>query len=232
MENENKNTTEVNNETTEATEVLENKEIKSNKKRCPNCQALVVETQAFCPECGTSLKKACDKCGMELIEGQAFCSKCGAKVAGTQLIDSPSSLNQFNNNVANQQNKKKNIPIIAACAGVAIVAVVLYFTKFGVGMDFNKEFKNIANETWCEIASDGSFMYIDTNPFDIEDDNEADAIEAIEQINKKLGFSDSVYQKMMQTRSLDGRVSEENDKYEISWTFHPDIGMEVMYEKK
>lgn len=232
MENENKNTTEVNNDNIDATEVVENKEVKSNKKRCPNCQALVAETQAFCPECGTSLKKACDKCGVELMDGQEFCGKCGTKVDGTQLIDSPSYINQFNNNVVNQQNKKKNNPIIAACAGVVIVAVVLYFTKFGVGMDFNKEFTNIANETWCEIASDGSYMSIDTNPLDIDDYYEADAVDAIEKINKKLGFSDSVYQKMMQTRSLDGRVSEENDKYGISWTYHPDNGMEVMYEKK
>jgi len=51
-------------------------------------------------------------------------------------------------------------------------------------------------------------------------------------MNTKLGFSDAVYRKMLQTSALMGRQSEENSKYRVSWTYHPDSGLEVMYEKK
>ena len=37
---------------------------------------------------------------------------------------------------------------------------------------------------------------------------------------------------MGETRSMDGRQSDENDKYKVTWTYHPDKGLEVMYEKK
>lgn len=202
------------------------------ENRCPNCQALLGEGKTFCPECGTPLKKLCQKCGAELQKGQAFCSKCGQRADGAIDANASSAINQFNTNVAVQQQKNKRIPVIIGGVCVAIVAVVLLFGKIGGSINFEKEFAEIADESWCVIASDGSYMSIDTNPLDIDDYYGSEAVNAIEEINKTLGFSDSVYKKMMQTRSLDGRVSEENDKFKVSWTYHPDDGMEVMYEKK
>lgn len=201
------------------------------ENRCPNCQALLGEDQTFCTECGTPLKVLCQKCGAELQEGHFFCSKCGQRADGALDANASSAINQFNTNVAAQQQKNKCIPVIIGGVCVAIVAMVLLFGKVGGGINFEKEFADIADESWCDIASDGSYMTIDTNPLNIDDYYGSDAIAAIEEINKKLGFSDSVYQKMMQTRSLDGRISEENDKFKVSWTYHPDNGMEVMYEK-
>ncbi len=29
-----------------------------------------------------------------------------------------------------------------------------------------------------------------------------------------------------------GQQSEENKKFRVSWTYHPDRGLEVLYEKK
>ena len=37
---------------------------------------------------------------------------------------------------------------------------------------------------------------------------------------------------MMKTTALMGRQSAETDKYKVSWTYHPDNGLEVTYEKK
>lgn len=58
------------------------------------------------------------------------------------------------------------------------------------------------------------------------------ALEAIKYANKQLGFNGFLYSKMMETTALMGRQSEENDKYKVSWTYHPDEGLEVTYEKK
>lgn len=227
MENENNVMHEITNESVEN----ESKQ-PTTENRCPKCQALIVEGLAFCPECGTPLKKLCQKCGTELQDGQTFCANCGQRISGTIDATASSAINQFNTNVAVQQQKNKRIPIIIGGVCLAIIVIVLLFGKADSGIDFEKEFANIADKSWCEIASDGSYMTIDTNPLDIDDYYGSDAVDAVKEINKKLGFSDSVYQKMMQTRSLDGRVSEENDKFKVSWTYHPDDGMEVMYEKK
>ena len=33
-------------------------------------------------------------------------------------------------------------------------------------------------------------------------------------------------------RGSSGRQSSENEKYKVSWTYHPDDGLKVTYEKK
>lgn len=235
MENENK----VVPETTvnEATENETKQPVAEN--RCPNCQALLGEGQTFCPECGTPLKKLCQRCGAKLQEGQAFCDKCGQRADGTIDANTNSAINQFNTNVSVQQQKNKRIPIIIGGVCVAVVAVALIFGKVGGGVDFEKKFAYIAEESWCDIASDGSYMKLDTNPDDVDSDSykfDYDvfiaANEAIENVNKELGFSDSLNEKMNTTTWSQGKQTDENDKFKVTWTYHPDKGLEVMYEKK
>lgn len=63
-------------------------------------------------------------------------------------------------------------------------------------------------------------------------DVQKNALDAIKYANEELGFNGSVYSQMMNTTALMGRQSAENDKYRVSWTYHPDDGLEVTYEKK
>lgn len=101
------------------------------------------------------------------------------------------------------------------------------------GPDFSEIFETYCGDNlWAEIAVDDSYFSIDTNPFDIEDYTNYDALDSIEQVNRALGFGDSLYQKMLQTRSLDGRPTQSNEYVTVSWTYHPDHGLQVMYEKK
>ena len=214
------------------------------EKRCPNCQALLTPGQLFCPECGTSLKKVCRRCGAELQEGQMFCSNCGNRVdmmpnmpngsnGGAARSAVSSAVGSINNNMAALKKKNKYMPLIIA--GVCIAVILLFFIFKGLlggGNSFESKFSDIQQETWCTIASDGSYMTIDTNPSNIDDYYSSSAVSAVERVNRELGFSDSVMSKMRQTRALDGRQSDENDKYKVSWTYHPDQGLEVTYEKK
>ena len=99
----------------------------------------------------------------------------------------------------------------------------------------------LANNSW---AADGSEMNMDTNWYDKDPDDMTyyeynfyteqldDTLNGIKWMNKKLGFSSSVYDDMMETNSLMGRQSASNDKYKVSWTYHPSKGLEVKYEKK
>lgn len=105
--------------------------------------------------------------------------------------------------------------------------------------NFKELFSSYSSKEWCEIASDGSYMKVDTNPDDEDGDSWYLFIDAftegnefIEQANLKLGFSAALTAKMNETTWSMGRQTDENDNYKVSYTYHPDKGLEVLYELK
>jgi ribosomal protein L40E len=105
--------------------------------------------------------------------------------------------------------------------------------------DFKELYASYDSKDWCDIASDGSFMTVDTNPNDDPGDDVwayidayLDANDFIEKVNIELGFTAALDEKMGKTSWSMGRQTQENDNYIVSWTYHPDKGLEVMYEVK
>lgn len=86
--------------------------------------------------------------------------------------------------------------------------------------------------SFAEVANDGSYLSIDTNSLDIDDYVDFEALQAIEDVNEALGLPESVINRMKQTRALDGFQSYETDELDISWTYHPDKGLNVSYALK
>ena len=90
--------------------------------------------------------------------------------------------------------------------------------------------------------SGDDYFIIDTFPYEngtnkifidmIAPETQRKTLEAIKYVNERLGFNGSLYNRMTSTTALMGRQSEENRKYKVSWTYHPDKGLEVTYEKK
>ncbi len=105
--------------------------------------------------------------------------------------------------------------------------------------NFKELYSSYGLNDWCEIASDGSYMTVDTNPTDADSDDWWEFYDAmtagmdfIEKVNGELGFSAALTEKMNTSTWSMGRQSQENDNYIVSWTYHPDKGLEVMYEVK
>lgn len=102
------------------------------------------------------------------------------------------------------------------------------------GTDLAEVYKTIKGDGfYCTLARDESYMEIDTNPNDEEyylkeDIGAAYVIVA----NEALGLPDSVAMKMSQTRALDGRQTETYGDITVSWTYHPDHGLDMLYEVK
>ena len=133
---------------------------------------------------------------------------------------------------------KKKLAIIAAAAVVVIAILIILLVP--------SKFKRVRSE--CvqiagRITGSGDYFMIDTYPDEYENIDDMmqamlapraqeNAIEAIKYANEELGFNGSVFSKMMQTSALMGRQSEETNKYKVSWTYHPNDGLEVTYEKK
>lgn len=133
-------------------------------------------------------------------------------------------------------SKKKLIVIAAAVAVIAIAVALLIPSKF-------ERVKSECVQIAGRVVGSGNYFMIDTYPDEYENMDSAmvallapsaqeNALEAIQYANDALGFNGSVYSQMMKTTALMGRQSAETDKYKVSWTYHPDNGLEVTYEKK
>lgn len=86
--------------------------------------------------------------------------------------------------------------------------------------------------TYYEVASDESYIKIDTNPYDVEDFYVAEASQLVADVNAALGFPESLYEKMTTTRALDGKQTDESGNFKVTWSYHPNSGLNVLYEKK
>lgn len=180
----------------------------------------------------------CSNCGKRLKEDEAFCSVCGIQretvpQAEKQLADSD------NKNDANKTSKKKIIPILVLVVVVVVIAILICAILFGGNKkeaDFQKVYDEYCSSPWAKIGSDGSYLSIDTNPYDKDDGDYRYlfvANDAIEKINPILGFNDSVYEEMNNTTAMMGKQSANNADNTVtaSWTYHPDNGLEVTYKK-
>ncbi len=81
------------------------------------------------------------------------------------------------------------------------------------------------------VSSDGSYLKVDTNPNDIEGGS-SDYFEALAfiSINTYLDLPSSLNELMEQTSAMDGRQTRTYDNITVSWKYHPDTGLEAMYE--
>ncbi|SMC67414.1 Ig-like domain (group 2) [Oscillospiraceae bacterium] len=98
-----------------------------------------------------------------------------------------------------------------------------------VRYDFNEIYDKYCDSSWATVASDNSYLTIDTNPSDIDDYNNRDAILAIMDVNEALGLPESVWNDMNSIRALDGRISQTYDGITVSYSYHPDHGLLVTY---
>ena len=98
--------------------------------------------------------------------------------------------------------------------------------------DFSSLYNKYCRSSWATLSSDASTLTVDTNPYDIDDYYESAAWDAIEVLNREMGFSDSLLERMGGTRALDGTQTSDNKVVDVSWTYHPDKGLRVVYSLK
>ena len=98
--------------------------------------------------------------------------------------------------------------------------------------DLNAIYRSLGSPYYCDVASDGSYLSVDTNWLDIDDYFDSDAYDAIKSIISQLGLPQSLVAEMGETRALDGRQSADYEHISVSWSYHPDNGLEVMFKVK
>lgn len=129
--------------------------------------------------------------------------------------------------------KKKTLAIIVAIlALVAIVVGVVFVNAKPKGPDFQALYDEYCSEPWAKVANDGSYLAIDTNPSDRKADSNnfiLEADQAIKDINKALGFDESLHERMGRTNALAGMQSETDNGVRVSWDYNTSDGLEVTY---
>lgn len=206
-----------------------------NSNICPNCGAENVSEAVFCEKCGEMLGKSCYciKCGEKIEKGMKFCPKCGKALYKREVL-----INNEREPVENRKVKVNSVKVAATIAaivlivGIIIVSILAYNDK----PNFQKAFEQAGGENvigeWVSVSHDGRSLRIDTNPSNTEDYYESDALVAIRKIHKALQLPDALITKMTGTRAIDGRQTANYDHIVVSWTYHPNYGLEIIYERR
>ena len=176
----------------------------------------------------------CKKCGTKLDANQKFCPSCGNPVNDCeQKVASEENKNSIN---VSKQKKNKIILLTSIVAFVIVVVIVLVLVFGGNRrkVNFSKLYEKYCDPAWSELAEDKSYLSIDTNPNNYDNDGLASpsAYEAVKSINSALGLPESLNKSIEETSSVDGRMTEEYDDLGIIvyWTYHPDKGLEITYK--
>lgn len=174
-------------------------------------------------ETGTKYRiNFCKYCGCAVEQDMLFCPDCGKSLGKAPAV------------VPMKRTASRKWGIALLCALLIAAAVMLLPEREPKKTVFQKAFEAAGGRKlcgeWVTVFEDGSGMKIDTNPADKDDFYDSDAMDTIEKIHEQLELPDSLLEKMLTTRALDGRQSKTTKGIEISWTYHPNQGLEILYE--
>ena len=100
---------------------------------------------------------------------------------------------------------------------------------------FEREVTSTTLPNGYTISSDGSYCTVDSNP---NDDTSLSGkitntaiILSVWKVNKELGLPDYLKDEMASTSYLLGRQTEVFEKISVTWWYHPDRGLNVIYKK-
>ena len=109
------------------------------------------------------------------------------------------------------------------------VAPALY--KKGTAPDF-KLFYELYSDITVSVAEDGSYMTVDNNPLNMKSGSimfSDTGLNHVKLTNKALELPDWLYKVMVNTRAIDGRQKEIFEDVTVTWSYHPNQGLEVIY---
>lgn len=223
-------------------------------KFCSKCGAQLADDAAFCPKCGTpcptspaqpeptfSAPAPLDVPPEDLLSSESLPPLEGESEVMPTGEAAPAAGKKSFLDAIKAWSKKKKI-IVGSVAALLVVAAVASFALL-----YKSEFEQVSDE--CVqiagmITGDGKTSFsLDTSPDDyanmdpnvaalLQSGTQEKVLKAIKHANTALGFDSGLYNQMLKTNALMGRQTEENDKYKVAWSYHPDDGLEVTYSKK
>lgn len=90
-------------------------------------------------------------------------------------------------------------------------------------------YKEFGLNSCYTLGSDKSYLQVDTNPYDIDDYYNATYLEILKSAITALKLPDYIYQRMLKTTAMQGRQEVTANGITVSWTYHPNKGLEAMF---
>lgn len=91
-------------------------------------------------------------------------------------------------------------------------------------------YRRYCRSLWAKSAADGSFLRINTHPYERADIIDFTAYEAISDVNKQLGLPTSLFAEMKKARTADGIQTKRFDSVTVRWYCQIKRGLNVLYE--
>lgn len=100
---------------------------------------------------------------------------------------------------------------------------------YAVRREYEDEFLTEMNAC-MKLAGDNSYVRIDTNPYNISDYYNAVYELILLTFNEEIDLPYYIEEEMNRTSALDGTRTEKFGDIEVSWKYHPNRGLDVMYK--
>ena len=148
------------------------------------------------------------------------------------------------NSDSNKDNRIANDSEAATTSAITTTAPTETTVSEKKGVDFNEVYNRVISEyeslnarRAISVASDGSYLSVDTNPFDVDSDymditDSAIYYSVLLKVNEELGLSEATTNRMNHARALDGTQTISDNNINVTYLYHPDHGLEVMYENE
>ena len=160
------------------------------------------------------VNKFCPNCGRPIGRDMKFCGYCGSKleqVGGLPRIP-----------------RKIRIP----AAVLLVILMIVCFTGSG-DVDFRDVAERLGESRFLRVEEEGRAMIIDTNPDDLRDVDYLEAwsliLRALEELDLPV---EDIKPLLNATAPGSGIHTREYGDVVLSWQYHPDIGLEVLFENE
>lgn len=119
--------------------------------------------------------------------------------------------------------------ITATCDGKVATANITVKEK---GPDFKAIYDSLSDKTGITLGADASYLMADTNRYDLDDFSSSAVLYVIKDLNEDMGLPDSLWNDFLNTTWSMGKQQEtfEDVGVKVTWTYHPDKGLEVTYK--
>jgi len=214
--------------------------------RCPECEKEISDAAISCPGCGYPLKLSNEEEKSDSTEESLDSAGDLEEKDGngendvTEQSQMPSvfttSVDWFLYRFRRDRSLIITITILI-CVIAALVIVALFNKSTPTSapeLTPEDKFVSVGTEVqdhyYCILSDDKKSISVDTNPSNLENYSNPETINVIKTIHSKLGLPDSLYAKMNGTSALDGRQTDTYGDITVSWKYHPDKGLEIIYE--
>jgi len=130
------------------------------------------------------------------------------------------------------------------CIKILLCCTIVFSLSACAATSKTPDFKKVYNEILSAdelsdkcvaLSKDSKSLVVDTNPNNDKNQSRGEAVQNMRvllKVNELLGLPDALIDKIGSTRELDGQQVNIYGEITITWSYHPDYGLKVIYEKK